>query len=87
MRRGGRPQSVPLATDSLPDMSENLRVILEVGKKERRVVAGAMDWPGLDRWGKNADFAVEKLTSYLTRYVGVAKGAGLTKEFPLQSDV
>jgi hypothetical protein len=68
-------------------MSENLRVILEVGKKERRVVAGAMDWPGLDRWGKNADFAVEKLTSYLPRYAGVAKGAGLTKEFPLHGDV
>jgi hypothetical protein len=25
-----------------------LRVVLEVGKK-RRVVAGALDWPGLDR--------------------------------------
>src|SRR6266545_6690624 len=31
-------------------MTSQLRVILEVGKK-RRVVAGAMDWPGLDRWG------------------------------------
>jgi hypothetical protein len=83
----GRGSSRPRSTDSLPDMSENLRVILEVGKKERRVVAGAMDWPGLDRWGKNADFAVEKLTSYLPRYAGVAKGAGLTKEFPLHGDV
>ena len=31
-------------------MTDPLRVILEVGPK-RRVVAGATDWPGLDRWG------------------------------------
>jgi len=30
-------------------MTDALRVILEIGKK-RRVVAGEMDWPGLDRW-------------------------------------
>ena len=41
-------------------MTDTLRVILEVGKK-RRVVAGAMDWPGLDRWGTSEDDAVEKL--------------------------
>jgi hypothetical protein len=29
-------------------MTKTLRVILEIGKK-RRAVAGAMDWPGLDR--------------------------------------
>ncbi len=32
-------------------MAELLRVILEVGKK-RMVVAGAMDWPGLDGRGR-----------------------------------
>ncbi len=29
-------------------MTDTMRVILELGKK-RRVVAGAMDWPGLIR--------------------------------------
>jgi hypothetical protein len=29
-------------------MSDTLRVILEIGTK-RRIVAGAVDWPGLDR--------------------------------------
>ena len=68
-------------------MAEKLRVLLEVGKKERRVVAGAMDWPGLDRWGKTDDLAIEKLASYLPRYAGVAKLAGMAKKFPLHRDV
>lgn len=76
-----------LATNSLSDMTANLRVILEIGKKERRIVAGAMDWPGLDRWGKTDDLAIEKLTSYLPRYAGVAKLAGLAKRFMLHRDV
>ena len=50
-------------------MSGTLRVILEVGKK-RRVVAGAMDWPGLDRWGTSEDDAVAKLLAYVPRYAG-----------------
>ncbi len=56
-----------------------LRVILEVGKK-RRVVAGAMDWPGLDRWGTSEEDAVAKLASYLPRYVPVAERASLGSE-------
>jgi hypothetical protein len=32
-------------------VTDTLRVILELGKK-RKVVAGAMDWPGLDRWAR-----------------------------------
>jgi hypothetical protein len=68
-------------------MADKLRVILEVGKKERRVVAGAMDWPGLDRWGKTDDLAVENLTAYLPRYAGVAKLAGMAKKFAAQRDV
>jgi len=57
-------------------MAETLRVILELGKK-RKVVAGAMDWPGLDRWGTSEDDALDKLSSYLPRYTGVAERAGL----------
>ncbi len=61
-------------------MTDALRVILEMGKK-RRVVAGAMDWPGLDRWGTSEDGAIEKLLSYVPRYAGVAERAGLGSAF------
>jgi hypothetical protein len=57
-----------------------LRVILEIGKK-RRVVAGAMDWPGLDRWGTSEDDAIEKLLTYVPRYAGVAERASLSSAF------
>src|SRR5215210_5901089 len=53
-------------------MADMLRVILEIGKK-RKVVAGATDWPGLDRWGTSEDNALAKLSSYLPRYAGVAE--------------
>ncbi len=61
-------------------MGEHLRVILEIGPK-RRVVAGAMDWPGLDRWSKSEDSALETLTAYLPRYADVARRAGLAETF------
>ena len=67
-------------------MTDKLRLILEVGKK-RRVVAGAMDWPGLDRWGTSEDDATEKLVSYLPRYAGVAERAGLAMAFARARDV
>ena len=61
-------------------MTDSLRVILEIGKK-KRVVAGAMDWPGLDRWGKSEEGAIETLLSYRPRYAGVAERAGMAKAF------
>jgi hypothetical protein len=61
-------------------MTRKLRVILEVGPK-RKVVAGALDWPGLDRWGTSEDDALAKLSSYLPRYTGVAVRAGLATAF------
>src|SRR6478752_5842032 len=67
-------------------MTDRLRVILEIGKK-RRVVAGAMDWPGLDRWGTSDDAAIEMLSSYLPRYAAVARRAGLAREFEGARDV
>ena len=67
-------------------MADTLRVILEIGKK-RRVVAGAMDWPGLDRWGTSEDDAIARLVSYLPRYAGVAERAGLAKAFASAGDV
>ena len=64
----------------------DMRVILEIGKK-RRVVAGAMDWPGLDRWGTSADDALDKLSRYLARYIGVAERAGMTTEFERSREI
>jgi hypothetical protein len=71
---------------SLFDMTDELRVILEIGKK-RRVVAGAMDWPGLDRGGSSEDAAVEKLLAYVPRYAGVAERAGIASAFARARDV
>ena len=67
-------------------MTDALRVILEIGKT-RKVVAGAMDWPGLDRWGTSEDGAIEKLLAYTARYVGVAERAGLASGFARARDV
>jgi hypothetical protein len=62
-------------------MPDALRVILEIGPKGKRVVAGAADWPGLDRWGRTEDEALEKLASYIPRYAPVAERAGLATNF------
>lgn len=58
-------------------MANKLRVALEVGPKNRRVVAYAPDWPGLERGAMTAEAAVERLESYLPRYAKVAKIARL----------
>jgi hypothetical protein len=67
-------------------VTDTLRVILEIGKK-RRVVAGAMDWPGVDRWGTSEDDALDKLLSYVPRYAGVAERAGMGSDFARARDV
>jgi hypothetical protein len=67
-------------------MADALRVILEIGKK-RKVVAGAMDWPGLDRWGTSDENAVGKLSSYVSRYAAVADRAGMGKLFARAREV
>jgi hypothetical protein len=67
-------------------MTDALRVVLEVGKK-RRVVAGAMDWPGLDRWGTSEDDALAKLLAYVPRYAGVAERAGMARAYAGARDV
>ncbi len=38
-------------------MTDRLWVILEVGKTPRRIVAAAMVWPGLERWGRTEEGA------------------------------
>lgn len=66
-------------------MTDRMRVVLEIGPKGRRVVAGALDWPGLDRWGKDEDAALAKLAAYVPRYAGVAERAGLADELARQA--
>jgi len=62
-------------------MAIELRVTLEVGPKDKKVVAVAPDWPGLERGAKTGEAAIETLQSYLPRYARVAKLAGLDAEF------
>ena len=67
-------------------MTDTLRVILEIGAK-RKVVAGALDWPGLDRGATSEEDALGKLSAYLPRYAGVAERAGMEVAFAQAHDV
>jgi hypothetical protein len=66
-------------------MTKQLRVLLEVGPGGKRVVASAMDWPGLERWGKTDDEAIDKVLAYRPRYAPVAKRMRLGTEFERQA--
>ena len=57
-----------------------LRVYLERGDK--RTFAGALDWPGWSRSGRDESHALEALLAYAPRYARVVKRAGLTAEPP-----
>lgn len=65
----------------------DLRVTLEAGPKQKKVVAVAPDWPGLERGAKTADAAIETLRSYFPRYAKVAKLAGMDTEFAAVKNV
>jgi hypothetical protein len=62
-------------------MADELRVMLEIGPKGKKVAAVAPDWPGLERGAKTGEAAIERLRSYLPRYAKVAKLAGMDAEF------
>ena len=62
-------------------MANELRLALEVGPKEKKVVAVASEWPGLERGAKTAEEAIEKLRSYLPRFTRVAALAGMGASF------
>jgi hypothetical protein len=68
-------------------MPNQLRVMLELGPKGKRVVAVAADWPGLERNGKTEQEAVERLQAYLPRYAPVAHIAGMRAEFEASQDL
>jgi hypothetical protein len=62
-------------------MADELRVMLEIGPKGKKVAAVAPDWPGLERGAKTGEAAIERLQSYLPRYARVAKLAGMDAAF------
>ena len=62
-------------------MPSTFRVLLEIGPKGRKVVAGAMDWPGLDRAGATEEEALARIETYRPRYAPVADRAGLGPAF------
>ncbi|HEY7846823.1 MAG TPA: DinB family protein [Candidatus Limnocylindria bacterium] len=57
-----------------------LRIYLERGAK--RTFAGALDWPGWSRSGKDQELAVEALLAYAPRYARALKRAGLNEAPP-----
>ena len=61
-------------------LADQLRVLLEIGPKGKRIVAAAMDWPGLERWGLTERDAVDRLRAYVPRYAPVAERLGLRSE-------
>jgi hypothetical protein len=68
-------------------MANEIRVMLEMGPKGKKVVAVAPDWPGLSRGAKTEEAAIDRLVSYLPRYAPVAKLAGVENAFPANTTV
>jgi hypothetical protein len=62
-------------------MANELRVMLEIGPKGKKMAAVAPDWPGLERGAKSEEATLSRLQSYLPRYAPVAKLAGMAAEF------
>ena len=62
-------------------MANELRVMLEIGPKGKKVAAVAPDWPGLERGAKTEEAAIERLQCYRPRYAQVAKLAEMEAEF------
>lgn len=62
-------------------MADDLRLALEIGPKGKKVVVYAPDWPGLERGAKTPELAIERLTSYISRYAAIAQLAGLSGAF------
>jgi hypothetical protein len=68
-------------------VANQMRVMLEIGPKGKKVVAVAPDWPGLARGAATEEAAIERLRSYIPRYAAVAKQAGMEAAFATISDV
>jgi hypothetical protein len=68
-------------------MAAELRVMLEIGPKGKRVAAIAPDWPGLERGAQSSEAALELLRAYFPRYARVAKLAGLDAEYAPDANI
>ena len=68
-------------------MTSVLRVLVEQPTRDKRWVAVAADWPGLERGAKTEDEAVERLASYVPRYLLVAKRARLGSQLARQTNL
>lgn len=62
-------------------LSNKLKLTLEIGPKNKMVVAVAPNWPGLARGAKTEEAAIERLLAYLPRYAPVAKLARMGAKF------
>jgi hypothetical protein len=69
------------------EMAKKIKVTLEIGPKNKKVVAVAPEWPGLARGAATEHAAIERLLSYVPRYAKVAKLAGMDAAFPAATDV
>ncbi len=58
-------------------MTDDLRVVLEIGPRGKKVVAVAPDWPGLARGAKTGEAAIDLVRAYVPRYAPVAALAGM----------
>lgn len=63
-----------------------MRTAIERGPKGKKVVAYAIDWPGLERNGKTKADAIMHMDSYRTRYQPVAARAGFEAAFLAEPD-
>jgi len=64
-------------------VSNPIDVYLEIGKK--RTFAGALDWPGWCRGGRDAGAALQALCDYGPRYARVLDAAGLGFQAPAEA--
>jgi hypothetical protein len=68
----------------MPPASSAFRVQVEQPTREKKWVAVAVDWPGLERGGTSEEKALAKLEAYVRRYLPVAKRARLGAELSRQ---
>jgi hypothetical protein len=68
-------------------MAAEMRVMLEIGPKGRKVAAIAPDWPGLERGARTSEAALEQLRAYVPRYARIAELASLDAEYASVTDI
>lgn len=64
----------------MPKASSKVDVYLEVGKK--KVLAGALEWPGWCRGGRDEESAMQALAEYAPRYAKVMRAAKINFNAP-----